>query len=201
MPVISSQILNEPELTQLFNIACDAIRCRFAGQPATPPSLGECLPRLREAGASFVTLKVNGELQGCIGTIVAHQPLALDVHDKALASAFQDPRFTPLSKKQLSSLSVEVSVLSLPEVLVVASEQALLGYLATHKVGLILSCRQRRALFLPQVWEQLPNPIDFVRHLKHKAGWSESFWDDEMEVKTFVVDSIEGPFNVESTLS
>ncbi|MEF1342274.1 AMMECR1 domain-containing protein, partial [Vibrio rotiferianus] len=55
--------------------------------------------------------------------------------------------------------------------------------------------------FLPQVWEQLPNPIDFVRHLKHKAGWSESFWDDEMEVKTFVVDSIEGPFNVESTLS
>ncbi|MGR5068337.1 MULTISPECIES: AmmeMemoRadiSam system protein A [Vibrio] len=194
MSVISSQILNKDELTQLLNIANDTIQLSFSDEPVLPPNLGECLPRLRELGASFVTLKVFGELQGCIGSIVAQGPLALDVYDKTLASAFEDSRFAPLTKRQLPHLSIEVSVLSQPERLEVASEQALMDYLAKHKVGLILSYQHQRALFLPQVWEQLPSPIDFVQQLKRKAGWPASFWDDDMVVKTFVVDSIEGAF-------
>ncbi|HAS63888.1 MAG TPA: AmmeMemoRadiSam system protein A [Vibrio sp.] len=194
MPVISSQILNKDELTQLLNIAHEAIQCSFSDAPAEPPKLNDCLPKLRELGASFVTLKVFGELQGCIGSLAAHAPLALDVHDKALASAFEDSRFVPLTKQQLAHLSIEVSVLSQPEVLEVESESALINYLINHKVGLILSYRQQRAVFLPQVWEQLPSPIDFVQHLKRKAGWSASFWNDDMVIKTFVVDSIEEQF-------
>ncbi|MGR5238333.1 AmmeMemoRadiSam system protein A [Vibrio alfacsensis] len=194
MSVISSQILSKDELTQLLNIANIAIQRSFSDEPAVPPNLDDCLPRLRELGASFVTLKVFGELQGCIGSIVAHNPLAFDVHDKALASAFEDPRFEPLTKQQLAHLTIEVSVLSPPEILEVALEQDLLEYLTQHKVGLILSYRQQRAVFLPQVWDQLPTPIDFVQHLKRKAGWPPSFWDEDMVVKTFVVDSIEEKF-------
>ena len=100
----------------------------------------------------------------------------------------------PLTEDQLAQLTVEVSVLSKPEVLAVGSEQELIDFLANNKVGVILSDHHNQALFLPQVWEQLKSPRDFIRHLKSKAGWNAAYWSPSMEVKTFTVTSIKGKY-------
>lgn len=194
MSATSFQHLNKGELTQLLDIARDAIRGHFSDELILPPRLDLYGKKLLQPGASFVTLKVNGKLQGCLGTTLAHSPLVLDVHNKARASAYQDRRFMPLCEEQLDQLTIEVSVLSQPEVLSVDSEQALIAHLTNNKVGVILSDNHAQALFLPQVWEQIRQPAEFVRQLKIKAGWQGNYWSPTMTVKTFIVDSITGKY-------
>lgn len=194
MSVTSSQNLNKGELTQLLDIAREAIRGHFSEEGPKSPQLDLYGKKLLEPGACFVTLTVHEELQGCLGSINAHTPLVLEVHNKAIASAYQDRRFMPLTEEQLDHLMIEVSVLSEPAVLEVSSEQELLDYLSNNKVGVILSDNYGQALFLPQVWEQLPKPHDFIRHLKIKAGWKPDHWSSSMTVKTFTVTSIEGKY-------
>ncbi|MGF1685513.1 AmmeMemoRadiSam system protein A [Photobacterium japonica] len=190
----SLQNLNKGELTQLLDIARDAIRGHFSDETILAPRLDLYGKKLLRPGACFVTLKVNGQLQGCLGTTQAHSPLVLDVFNKARASAYQDRRFMPLCEEQLDKLTIEVSVLSQPQVLEVESEQALIDYLATHKTGVILSDNYAQALFLPQVWEQITQPAEFVRQLKVKAGWHGRYWSPTMTVKTFTVNSITGKY-------
>ncbi|KFJ00065.1 hypothetical protein BSTEL_1115 [Bifidobacterium stellenboschense] len=151
-------------------------------------------PWLDEPGASFVTLTEGGELRGCIGTLEAHQPLGRDVAEHAVDAASRDPRFLPVAVEEYPLLDVEVSVLSEPEPILVVtpewrrdddgrmtavpsehpvrSRNELERALRPGKDGLILTERdgRRRATFLPQVWEQLPNPHEFVAHLLAKAG-------------------------------
>ncbi|KHT60218.1 ACR protein [Photobacterium gaetbulicola] len=194
MSAISFQNLNKGELTQLLDVARDAIRGHFADDLPQPPQLDLYSKKLLQPGACFVTLTVNGQLQGCLGSTVAHSPLVMEVHNKARASAYQDRRFMPLVEDQLDNLVVEVSVLSQPEDLAVDSEQALLDYLDNNKVGVILSDNHRQALFLPQVWEQLPAPRDFIRQLKLKAGWNSVYWSPSMKVQVFKVNSISGKY-------
>lgn len=194
MSVTSFQNLNKGELTQLLDIARDAIRGHFSEEGPRPPQQDLYGKKLQQPGACFVTLEVNGQLQGCLGSVIARSPLILEVHNKARASAYQDRRFMPLTEDQLDDLSIEVSVLSDPKRLDVSSEQELLDYLANNKVGVILSDNYMQALFLPQVWEQLPEPGDFIRHLKIKAGWNATYWSPSMEVKTFTVTSIKGKY-------
>ncbi|OAN13720.1 ACR protein [Photobacterium jeanii] len=194
MSVTSSQTLNKGELTQLLDVAREAIRGHFSADIPTSPDFSLYGKKLTTPGACFVTLEVDGKLQGCLGSTVAHNPLVLDVHNRARASAYQDRRFMPLSEDQLSQLTIEVSVLSTPQVMEVSSEQTLLDHLATEKCGVILSDQHRQALFLPQVWSKLPKPADFIRQLKLKAGWSADYWSNNMEVKTFNVTSIKGKY-------
>ncbi|MCW8331192.1 AmmeMemoRadiSam system protein A [Photobacterium sp. SDRW27] len=194
MSVTSFQNLNKGELTQLLDIAREAIRGHFSNDLPQPPQLDLYGKKLLRPGASFVTLEVNGQLQGCLGSTSANAPLVLDVHNKARASAYQDRRFMPLTEDQLDHLTIEVSVLSEPEPLLVGSEQELIDYLTENKVGVILSDHHNQALFLPQVWEQLKAPKDFIRHLKLKAGWNAVYWSESMEVKTFTVTSIKGKY-------
>ena len=195
MSAISFQNLNKGELTQLLDVARDAIRGHFADDLPQPPRLDLYGKKLLQPGACFVTLTVNGELQGCLGTTVAHSPLVMEVHNKARASAYQDRRFMPLVEEQLDGLVVEVSVLTQPEDLDVDSEQALIDYLENNKVGVILSDNHQQALFLPQVWEKLPKPEDFIRQLKLKAGWNSVYWSPSMKVQTFDVNSISGKYH------
>ena len=101
----------------------------------------------------------------------------------------------PLVEEQLDGLVVEVSVLTQPEDLDVDSEQALIDYLENNKVGVILSDNHQQALFLPQVWEKLPKPEDFIRQLKLKAGWNSVYWSPSMKVQTFDVNSISGKYH------
>lgn len=126
--------------------------------------------RLRARGATFVTLTEDGELRGCIGSLRRSRPLGEDVIANAVAAASEDPRFEPLQADELDKVGVEVSLLSEPEYLEFADEDALLAQLRPHEDGLILFSGCRSATFLPQVWEQLPAPRDFLAALKRKAG-------------------------------
>ncbi|KLV11499.1 AmmeMemoRadiSam system protein A [Photobacterium ganghwense] len=189
------QNLNKGDLIQLLDVAREAIRGHFADEIPQPPQLDLYGRKLLQPGACFVTLTVNGQLQGCLGTIAARSPLVMEVHNQARASAYQDRRFLPLTEEQLDDLQIEVSVLSSPETLDVSSEQELLNYLSQNKVGVILSDQHRQALFLPQVWEQIKKPADFLRQLKRKAGWNDVYWSPTMSVKTFTVSSIKGHYH------
>jgi AmmeMemoRadiSam system protein B/AmmeMemoRadiSam system protein A len=129
---------------------------------------------LREMRATFVTLKLHGNLRGCIGMLEAARPLGEDVVANARAAAFSDPRFKPLTKKELDELEIEVSILSRPARLLFEDHADLLRQLHPGEDGLILESgtgsTTRRGTFLPQVWESLPAPEDFIANLKLKAG-------------------------------
>jgi AmmeMemoRadiSam system protein B/AmmeMemoRadiSam system protein A len=143
---------------------------------------------LAEPGASFVTLMTRqGELRGCIGTLQARRPLALDVQENAVAAAFHDPRFPPLAKAEFGDIVVEVSLLSPPEAMVVASEQDALASLRPGIDGVVLAYRNHRSTFLPQVWEQLPEPAEFLAQLKRKAGLPEDFWAEDVRLSRYTV--------------
>jgi AmmeMemoRadiSam system protein A len=142
---------------------------------------------LDRPGATFVTLKQDGELRGCIGSLEAHRLLAIDVRRNALAAAFSDPRFPPLVAWELDVTTVEVSLLSPASRVEVADEEDLLARLEPGVDGIVLELGRRRATFLPQVWETLPDPRDFIGALKRKAGMPASFWSPEMRVSRYTV--------------
>ena len=142
---------------------------------------------LDRPGATFVTLKQDGELRGCIGSLEAHRLLAIDVRRNALAAAFSDPRFPPLAARELEVTTVEVSLLSPAARVEVADEEDLLARLEPGVDGIVLELGRRRATFLPQVWETLPDPRDFIGALKRKAGMPASFWSPEMRVSRYTV--------------
>jgi len=149
------------------------------------------LPRvdwLEEPGATFVTLTLHGQLRGCIGSLEAHRPLLDDVRTNAVASAFRDPRFAPLSKQEFADVTIEVSLLSPAEPLRFNSESDALAQLNPGKDGVILEYgRLHRATYLPQVWAQLPEPQEFIDHLKIKAGLPEDFWSNDIKLSRYEV--------------
>ena len=144
-------------------------------------------PQLSEPGATFVTLTQNGTLRGCIGSLEAQRPLAQDVQENAVAAAFRDPRFPPLTKDELAITQVEVSLLSPMQAMSFSSEQDALAQMRPGIDGVVLQYRQQRGTFLPQVWEQLPQPQQFMSHLKRKAGLAEDFWSDEIRLARYTV--------------
>jgi AmmeMemoRadiSam system protein A len=139
------------------------------GQPLDVVS-ADLNPALRAQAACFVTLHIDGGLRGCVGSIEAHRPLAEDVARNAFLAAFNDSRFDPLSEREFAALDIEISVLGMPEPIAFASEAELLRKIEAGREGLILEQHGRRAVFLPQVWDMLPDPADFLAHLKDKAG-------------------------------
>jgi AmmeMemoRadiSam system protein A len=154
---------------------------------------GPNAPWLEADGAAFVTLTLGGELRGCIGSLEAYQPLGDDVAQNAQSAAFRDPRFPPLSAAEFGRVRIEVSVLSAPEPLAFTSEADALGQLRPGIDGVILVASGRRATFLPQVWEQLPEPATFVAHLKRKAGLPAGYWGDDVQVWRYGVTAFEEP--------
>jgi len=175
----------------------------------TPPDLGVVLLRLaREAvgeklgfgmplpspfaaldapGATFVTLHRLGQLRGCVGTVTAWRPLDEDVRANAVAAAFRDPRFVPLVKAEFADLAVEVSLLEPPRPLAATDESHALAQLRPGIDGVVLECGRHRATFLPQVWEQLPDPLEFLGALKRKAGLSARYWGDDVRISSYEV--------------
>ena len=128
------------------------------------------LPWLLQPGATFVTLTKGGELRGCIGSLSATRALGQDVASNARAAAFEDPRFPKLTREEWSSCAVEVSLLSAPKTIRFAEEADLLAQIRAGEDGLILECEGKRATYLPQVWEGLPDKRQFLRELVKKAG-------------------------------
>ncbi len=166
----------------LLQIASDAIEKRLNGQLPAPPNLESLPPELKEPRATFVTLKRDKRLRGCIGMLEACRPLAEDVACNACAAAFEDPRFAPLSPAELSDLDIHISVLSLPEEIAFSSEADLLSKIRPGVDGLILEEAGHRSTFLPSVWDELSEPPQFLAHLKTKAGLPKEYWSDTIQV-------------------
>lgn len=183
----------------LLDVAREAILTAFIGtagaQPQRADIVSEVDPpaRLRSPGASFVTLLVDGRLQGCVGSLAATRPLFEDVYENARRTAFADPRFPPLRLADIESASIEISVLSAPHSIDARTEQQLLSALRPGLDGLILRRHERRATFLPKVWETLPEPSDFVRRLKQKMGLPDDFWDAAMVAERYHTRTVRGP--------
>jgi AmmeMemoRadiSam system protein A len=133
-------------------------------------------PVLRENGASFVTLTIHGELRGCIGTLEAYQPLAEDVREHAIAAALDDPRFAPISEKELNRINIEVSYLTQPQELNYTTSDDLVAKLRPSIDGVVLRHGMRKATFLPQVWEKIPDTEDFLEQLCYKMGLRGNTW-------------------------
>jgi hypothetical protein len=144
-------------------------------------------PALRSLGATFVTLRRDGELRGCIGTLSAQREVADDVRRHALAAAFRDPRFEPLRVEEFAQLEIEVSLLDAARPLAAASEAEVHAALRPGFDGVLLEWRGRSATFLPQVWEQLPQPGEFMAALKHKAGLPADFWAEDLRLSRYRV--------------
>jgi hypothetical protein len=145
-------------------------------------------PALNRPGATFVTLTQNdGDLRGCIGSLEAHRSLDDDVRANAVAAAFSDPRFPPLTVAEFSRTRVEVSLLTAPQPMKFSSEADALRQLRPHVDGVILTAGRHRGTFLPQVWEQLPEPRLFMAHLKQKAGLPADWWSSEVELQRYEV--------------
>lgn len=138
---------------------------------------------LTQFGASFVTLKKNGELRGCIGSVYPTKPLILDIIDNAKNAGFQDPRFEPLTVEELKELQVSVSILSSIERINFKDEKDLLSKIYPH--GVIISEKGRRAVYLPIVWEQLPDREVFLNSLKEKAGLAPDYFSRTLEAYKF----------------
>ena len=132
-----------------------------------------------------MTLSRDGELRGCRGMLEPARPLVQDVAHNAYLSAFDDPRFPPLASRELKGLHLEVSLLSALEALYPAHERELLRMLRPGVDGLVLSDGYERATFLPSVWDKLPEPAEFLRQLKWKAGWPADYWSESLKVQRY----------------
>lgn len=160
----------------LLNLARTTITKAVSGRSTKVDRSENIPPALLENGASFVTLTIAGELRGCIGSLQAYQPLYQDVADHARQAALEDYRFPPVSTDEVPLLEIEISRLTPPVPLPYSKPEELPGLLRQNVDGVILSDGSRRATFLPQVWEQLPDAEMFLSHLCQKMGSSSDIW-------------------------
>jgi len=186
----TSVALDDEERRALLDLARASIRHGLETGRALKPDLHDLPPRLRADGGTFVTLKKHGELRGCIGTLEPYQPLAADVAEHAFDAAFRDPRFPPLAAPEYDDLEIDISILGAPAEMTFADETDLVAQLLPGVDGLILQEGVRRGTFLPSVWEQLPDPADFLRHLKIKAGLPPDYWSDTLRVWRYEVEYV-----------
>lgn len=170
---------------QLLHAARHTISTRLAGPDLPALDSQQYDPALSVKRSSFVTLKSAGRLRGCIGSLIATRSLLLDVVHNAAAAAFQDPRFKPLHAAEFAGIELHISVLSQPQPVAVASRAELLTMLQPGKHGLILQTGKQRATYLPSVWETLPEPEQFVRELRAKAGLPREGWSDNTQVSIY----------------
>lgn len=170
----------------LLTLARAALTEELAGELPSP------LPPvawLERPGACFVTLEVDGELRGCIGSIDPYRPLAEDVRENALAAALRDPRFRSLTADELEALRISVSLVSPLERLSFDGEADLARQLRPGRDGLVLEHDGRRGTFLPAVWRHFERPLEFLAQLKRKAGLPVDFWAPDVAVWRYTTES------------
>jgi AmmeMemoRadiSam system protein A len=150
-------------------------------------AVDESADLLQALGACFVTLNQQGQLRGCIGSLLARRTLLADVKANAVAAALQDPRFAPLAPAELAITRIEVSVLSAMQPLAFDNEAQALAQLRPGIDGVVLQYQRYSSTFLPQVWEQLPSVAEFMAHLKYKAGLPPNFWTEGLRLQRYTV--------------
>lgn len=182
--------LTDDEAESLLSVARSSIV--YGLERGTPLDIAadRFSPALRRRGASFVTLRLHGDLRGCIGSHEPRMPLVEDVSRNAFSAAFRDPRFSPMHSGELEDLQVHVSLLGLPQALHVTDEEDLVARLRPRVDGLLLEQPPFRALFLPQVWDAIGDAREFVRELKVKAGLPSRYWSSRLRFRRFTVEHI-----------
>lgn len=190
--LVYCNMFSAPEKNYILNLARRSIGYYFKTDKVLEVDAGE-LPseQLKEKRACFVTLTIAGNLRGCIGHVEPVQPLYLDVIDNAVSAAFNDARFYPLKEEEFNKVDIEVSLLSVPQLLQFASADELLSKLRPNIDGVILRQGNYGATYLPQVWEQLPDKEQFLSSLCTKAGLSPNAWQrSNIEVMVYKVEII-----------
>ena len=191
--------LSHDDKAQLLRLARQGLEAAVNKHTAPPLEAAGRSPALERPGSSFVTLTELGALRGCIGGLIAEEPLWLDVWHRAGQAALHDYRFVPVQPNELPNIRIEVSVLTPPVPLAYQSPDDLLRMLRPHVDGVVLRKGMNRATFLPQVWETVPDPGQFLTMLSQKLGASPDAWRrDHLEVETYQVEEFSEPeFKVE----
>ena len=184
--------LTEEEGRYLLALARQTIEESLFGEENQGQPDVDLSPRLSEERGTFVTLTKNGVLRGCIGHIIPQESVIEGIRVNAINAAFRDPRFPPLSREEWKNVKVEVSILTEPKPLEYADADDLLNKLRPGIDGLIIKKGFNQATFLPQVWEQLPDKKEFLRHLCLKAGLDRDAWKhEELEVSVYQAQAFE----------
>ncbi len=183
--------LNKENRQRLLDLAKHSIVHGLQKGRPLKINLADYPAELTELRATFVTLEINDQLRGCIGMLEAVRPLAEDIAENAFSAAFNDPRFPPLDASELDGLEIHLSILTPAEPVVFSSEQDLISQLQPGIDGLILQEGHRRGTFLPSVWESLPEPKQFLRHLKQKAGLSPDYWSNNIRIYRYQAEIID----------
>ncbi len=178
--------LADAEVDALFGLADLGVRAGLAGQPHPEVDPAALLAALRRPSGAFVTLEVAGQLNGCIGTIEPVEPLGVAAPRLAWAAAFADPRLPELTAADYPALEIKVSVIGPLEPVPAPSEAELAAALRPGVDGLVIRGGAARATFLPAVWQKLPGPLDFLRHLEAKAGLRPGSWPPGMSAWRYV---------------
>jgi AmmeMemoRadiSam system protein A len=181
--------LSQENRNVLLKLARQSMTQAVKEKHRLPLDLNAYAPVLQQHGASFVTLTVQGDLRGCIGALEAYQPLVEDVCEHAIAAALEDYRFPPVNASELDSIQIEISRLTQPQALSYLDPNDLVAHLTPGQDGVILKDGLRRATFLPQVWEKLPDPAQFLGNLCEKMGASYFLWQKKkLQVLTYKVE-------------
>jgi AmmeMemoRadiSam system protein A len=189
MEPMSDDALTLEERNLLLKLARQALESAVTGERLEPLDLELTSETLRYEGASFVTLTKRGQLRGCIGALEPYQPLVDDVREHAIAAATQDYRFPPVTPGELADISIEISRLTVPKPLDYKDADDLIAKLRPGIDGVVLKHGFRRATFLPQVWEKIPDPVDFLSQLCYKMGAPANSWrTQKMEVLIYQVE-------------
>jgi len=187
-----TELLTSDERENLLRLARQALEDGVNGRIPPPLDLERLPASLSQPGVTFVTLTIQGELRGCIGALEAYQPLAEDVREHAVAAALYDYRFPPVHPAELPYIHIEISRLTQPQPLVYERPLELSERLHPGIDGVILQDGLRRSTFLPQVWEKIPNPAEFLDHLCMKMGAEESLWrQQKLQVYTYQVEEFQ----------
>lgn len=177
------------EQQTLQAIARKSILTGLTEQHPLAITISDYSTHLQQKRATFVTLNINQQLRGCIGTLSPWRALVDDIAHNAYAAAFSDPRFPALSQAEFAQLDYHLSILSDTSPIEFHSEADLLAQIRPGIDGLVLSDKNQQGTFLPSVWEQLTTPQEFLQHLKRKAGFAGDYWSDTVEVRRYSVES------------
>jgi AmmeMemoRadiSam system protein A len=187
--MVPEQQLTESDRAFLLSLARKSIESCVNGTSLPVLDKATISPILNEQGASFVTLTYKGYLRGCVGALEPYQSLAEDVREHAVAAAFQDYRFPPVQAKEIEDIQIEISYLTRPVPLKYENPSELPRLLRPNIDGVVLRDGMRRATFLPQVWEKISDPEEFLEELCMKMGAQPDLWRrKKMDVLTYQVE-------------
>ncbi len=187
--MVPEQHITDSDRTYLLRLARQTIENCVGGGPAPEIDMSSLSPMLKQPGASFVTLTRQGYLRGCVGALEPYQSLVEDVREHAMAAAFQDYRFPPVQQNEVNDLEIEISYLTRPQKIEYEQPEELVKLIRPNIDGVVLRDGGRRATFLPQVWEKIPDPQEFLEELCMKMGAAPDLWRrKKLEVSIYQVE-------------